>query len=557
MTNFDPQNEDLALAAAAALELERREREERWKTDPFSWFVDCATLIDPLASGEKVAPFPNFPYLKEMIGEIDSNNAVILWKSRRMIASWTAIAYAVRMCMLFKHIRCYFISRVEGDTDGEGSRELVWRARFVAEHIRNAQVPRINASKLHIEFLDTGSTITGVSCAPNVMRQVSANLVVADEFAFWDHPRDSYAALKPTLEARGKFIGISSAAEGFFKEVVQDLTEAAEGGEMRGGIISVPGKGVVINDSQRPDYEEGTESASHKLLNINANKVPGFAAWTNPINKFRIVAIHYTADPRKRTKEWKDREQEGMPYSLWLREYEMSFSLLSGMPVYMHEWQPSAMLVNGIKTERNRPIIVGLDFGYHNPAMVVAQFKHGLQLCVLRCFQGRQLRFEDFMHQALANLRSWFPSRHIDNPDDMLWCCDCSGDQEHSTGQPEVHILRRQFGIRPKFKKMLIPPTIDVVRGYMSRSYRGEPCFLVDNNPTNQLLIDGLNGGYAYPEGEVNELTRPEKDNTHDHLQDCLRYIAVNFGGHKAIVNHDALSRMASADILHMPTYVR
>jgi hypothetical protein len=519
--------------------------------------VDCATLIDPLAAGDKVAPFPNFPYLSELVGEIDTHNAIVLWKSRRMIASWTAIAYAVRMCMLYKHMRCYFISRTEGNTDGEGARELMWRAQFIATHIRNAPNPRIISSKLHTQFLDTDSSITGISCAPNAMRQVSANLVIGDEFAFWEDPRSSYAALKPTLEARGKFIGISSAAEGFFKEIVQDATDSESGGEMRGGIVSIPGRGVVVNTSQVFDYNEGGAAPGERLLSINTGKVQGFTAWTNPINKFRIVAMHYTADPRKRTPEWKAREQEGMPHSLWLREYEMQFSLMAGSPVYLHEWRPQTMLLNGIKTERSRPILVSLDFGYHNPAMVVGQIKNGLQLCVLRCFQGRQLRFEDFMNQALSSLKSWFPTRNLDDPNEVQWCCDCAGDQEHSTGFPEVHILRRSFGIRPKFKKMLIPPTIDIVRGYMSRSYRGEPCFLVDNNPTNALLIDGLNGGYAYPEGEVNETTRPDKDNVHDHLQDALRYLAVNFGGHRATLNHAALDRAAVADIIQAPTYVR
>ena len=545
--NHTMQMEDLRLAAEAALRLEKLDRETKWRSDPFSWFVDCASLIDPLAQGEKIAPFPDFPYLKSLISEIHDHNAVILWKSRRMIASWSAIAYAVWMCIHFKHVRCYLISRKEGATDAEGSRELVWRAQFIATHLRNTQAPKLFATKLHLDFLETGSSITGISCEPNAMRQVSANLVVADEFAFWDHPREAYAALKPTLEARGKFIGISSSAEGFFKDVVTDAVEMeVGGGEQRGGITSVPGRGVCI--------PKGGDS---RFLNANTPDIPGFCAWTNPINKFRIVAMHYTADPRKREPAWKAREQEGMPLSLWLQEYEMQFGIRSGMPVYIHEWRPSTMLIDGIKTERQRPILVSLDFGYHNPALVVGQLRYGLQLCILRAFQGKQLRFEDFMHQALGNLRSWFPGRTPENPDDMLWCCDAAGDQEHSTGEAEVRILRRVFGLRPKFKKVLIPPTIDIVRGYMSRTYRGEPCFLVDNNPSTALLIEGFNGGYAYPEGEVHEQTTPDKDNTYDHLQDCVRYMAVNFGGARATINRSALDSAAVSDILVTPTYVR
>ena len=472
-----------------------------------------------------------------------------------MIASWTAIAWAVRLCCLYPNMRCFMIAKKEGDSDGEGVRELVWRSKWIVENMRGGVKPVIIGGKLHVEFPETGSTITGVSSDPNVMRQVAANFVLGDEFAFWDKPRDSYASLKPTLEARGKFVGLSSSAEGFFKQIVRDEIEEG-GGPSRGGILSIPGRGVILRPQGTIHVEENAPALIKSAAPIQTDAIPGFAAWTNPINKFRIIAMHYTADPRKRSPEWKAREQEGVPLSIWLREYEMQFDVASGRPVYLHEWRPQTMLVPGLKTERTRPIIVGLDFGYHHPAMVAAQMRYGQQFCVLRTLQGKQVRFEDFMAEVLSSLKEWFPNRHISDPSDFIWCCDASGEQEHATGAPEIKILRRVYGLRPKYKKVKIPPTIDIVRGFMSRTYRGEPCFLIDDNSTNTLVIDGLNGGYAYPPNEVNELTVPVKDNIHDHVQDILRYIAVNFGGApQREQNRAAFSAISKVDIIERPTY--
>ena len=60
---------------------------------------------------------------------------------------------------------------------------------------------------------------------------------------------------------------------------------------------------------------------------------PGLTAWTNPGNGFRILKLHYSADPAKRAPEWKQRAMQGMPTRGWLREYELSFEAPLGQAV--------------------------------------------------------------------------------------------------------------------------------------------------------------------------------------------------------------------------------
>jgi hypothetical protein len=54
------------------------------------------------------------------------------------------------------------------------------------------------------------------------MRQLSATAIFADEFAFWEHARQTYTAARPTIEGTGRFTGVSSAHPGFFKDLVFD-----------------------------------------------------------------------------------------------------------------------------------------------------------------------------------------------------------------------------------------------------------------------------------------------------------------------------------------------
>lgn len=529
--------ESLRLQAKAALQLQKVTRAERWREKPWTWYAERAMLLDPLAeSGNQVAPYPDFPYLEALVNEVEANRRTILWKSRRVIGSWTGILKAVRMCETERYQRCFFIAKKEGESDGEGCRELVWRAAWAAQHLRNGPPPRIDAGKLHIYFPDTESSITGVTSDPNVMRQVSANYVMGDELAFWPQPKQSLAALLPTLEQRGTFLGLSSSADGFFKALV---TGAVEDSDIPPDpwATALIGKGVILPEHLRdPAWAD----------------IPGFAAWTN--RNGRIVAIHYTADPRKRSDEWKQRESAGTPYSIWLQEYEMQFGLRAGRPVFLHEWDPARMLVSRLPIERNRPVWVSFDFGYHNPAMVCGQMRYGKQLCVLRAHQGHHIKFEDFLEQCLTLLQEWFPLRSVSNEGDFIFCCDRAGKSETSTGIPEVQILK-EFGIKPKLQYSKIPPTIDKLRDFMAGTFRGWPNFMVENNASTALIVNALNGGYYYPEGgSPDKKDIPEKDDIHDHQMDCLRYAALNFGVKRH--NRADVRRAAVADILEPNVYV-
>lgn len=102
-------------------------------------------------------------------------------------------------------------------------------------------------------------------------------------------------------------------------------------------------------------------------------EIPWIKVWTNPNNKFRVLAIHYSADPSKNpaTKEWKiwyDEERKGMPKAKWNKEYEIDFSSKSGQLVFGSEYCDFNPAIHFIDSKSVKwELLFSLDFGQSNP----------------------------------------------------------------------------------------------------------------------------------------------------------------------------------------------
>jgi len=291
---------------------------ERFATNPWRFFVERVRLLDPLAPpGTQVAGYPDFVYTRALIHEIDTALALIVWKARRMIVSWSVCAYFAWRAAHLPNQRLYRVTRVEGDNDGEGARELVARTAWLVGNLR-AEDPegrpyppiRFDASKLQIGFPSTGSTITGMGGnEPNKLRQVAANAVFCDEFPFWEKPEESYRALRPVLEGRGQVIIASSTAGGYFKQLVYDESDSW---------IS----GLTTATDTKP--ATATDAVQY---------CPGMEAWTNRGNGFRVIGLDYWADPRKQQgTPWETQERKGRTKRDWTRRCYASSTSAPGRP---------------------------------------------------------------------------------------------------------------------------------------------------------------------------------------------------------------------------------
>jgi len=245
----------------------------------------------------------------------------------------------------------------------------------------------------------------------------------------------------------------------------------------------------------------------------------GLKAWTNPVNQFRVLRLHRTADPHKRTQQWVDQTRAGLSTSDWLREYELIWEALDGRPVYADEWGPE---FHSSRTPLgwNPALVVcrGWDFGLY-PACVFTQlFPHG-RLMVLREAVGVDIDTERFAYEVNRLSGEWFPNGTF------VEFVDPSGKNRAGTdGRSYTNILTK----KPLRAKRIILGAINIVArrtavvDFLKDNVRGSPCMLVD--PSCETLLKGFNGGYMYAYNNGTLKTKPEK-NIFSHIHDALQYV--------------------------------
>ena len=107
-------------------------------------------------------------------------------------------------------------------------------------------------------------------------------------------------------------------------------------------------------------------------------KITGLTHYMNKNNGFCAIKLHYTADPAKRTDEWKRKARFGMDAKAWLTEMEMSWQTYAGEPVYGTEFARDVhILSEEFQPDPEYPqLLRGWDFG-GNHSCIVAQYLRG------------------------------------------------------------------------------------------------------------------------------------------------------------------------------------
>jgi hypothetical protein len=272
-----------------------------------------------------------------------------------------------------------------------------------------------------------------------------------------------------------------------------------------------------------PDSPEALEAITEELPEGVEVEEPwhGLKAWLNPINGFRVVRLHYSADPVKRTDEWRERERKayGIKGSEWNREYELMWESLEGRPVYADYWDASFHVSRQpLGWNPKYPVCRGWDFGL-NGACVFAQLFPHARLLILREAVSEDIGFERFVEEVARLSLDWFPGARF------IEFIDPTG--RNRFGSNEWTYSRILAG-RPIGARRIIPgenapaKRIQCVTDFLNSNVKGLPSYLVD--PSCETLIKGYNGGYfyAYKRGTLKDA--PEK-NFFSHVHDANQYL--------------------------------
>ncbi|MDE1766558.1 MAG: hypothetical protein KGI27_09870 [Thaumarchaeota archaeon] len=170
----------------------------------------------------------------------------------------------------------------------------------------------------------------------------------------------------------------------------------------------------------------------------------GLRIVTNDKNGFTICTLHYTADPRKRSPEWRDAARKGLKQAEFEQEYEIIYDAYMGQKVFPEiKSRRSEIIVREGPYEFNAwpkhlPMWGGFDYGKNNPSSFhVYTIVDGVTYALWELYEPCRNIF-DFV-SALKSCPYWDQIRYIAHDPDI----DNFKERDMKTGG--VTTVKRQF----------------------------------------------------------------------------------------------------------------
>lgn len=184
---------------------EQRQTTRQCEEDPW-FFIShyCKTLDE---HDKKIKPFPDYPYLKELVELFWVEPALFIEKSRKMLVSWLVCAFCLWDVRFNANTLIFFQAQKEIDAN-----TLLERSAFIYEHLPEfLKRPDYTLSYCHLKFPGQYSHIWAIPHGPDILRMHTASRIVEDEWAFQERASETYQALKPTLDGGGQLLAITTA----------------------------------------------------------------------------------------------------------------------------------------------------------------------------------------------------------------------------------------------------------------------------------------------------------------------------------------------------------
>ena len=263
----------------------------------------------------------------------------------------------------------------------------------------------------------------------------------------------------------------------------------------------------------------------------------GISEWRNPRNAFFVCKLHYTADPSKRSGEWRKKTSEGLSLRAWQREYEISWTSPEGEPV-VPEFDAN-FHVRDTAITRDSKLLRFWDFGAVSPVVLFGQLSPYGQVLIHR----ELCPFNTPLDQLLPTVKAI--SLDLVTRTDYFDAGDPEVDSVGSLGS--IADLLQRAGITMHTNRPGKEVSYATIRDkFLKRVYvprlGHEPAVII--SPRCPNLIEALSGGFhlsAHPPYRAVK-AHPMKD-----LVDALRYGFDNLdsaGAERDVV----LKKLASGD---------
>jgi hypothetical protein len=475
---------------SSAVELSPFERYVYYKNNPWAFLTECCFTKDQVDSKDPIKLIPNRDYGRFYANLFNRYPLLLVPKTRRMTMSWYTIALFVHDTIFNQARFNAFVSKKEDD-----SHDLIMRAKFIFDHIPADKIPRELLPKCEfkfnvLSFPDIDSKIQGFPQGADQLRQFTFSGIFGDESAFWDQAKDFYSATFPTIEGGGRMVLVSSPAPGFFKKLVFDALDEV---------------GDVDTSYFQPDYKQPMQ---------------GVRVWKNKKNKFLVLELHYTADPKKRHAGFKESIKNSMPLQEYLREYELHWDTFAGQPVYP-EFSKLHILTEEPRPVHGLPLMIAFDFGL-TPAATVCQYSEDV-LTFFKEYVEINMGAERFVDRVVADLRMRFP-QWSDMKKDFFCTIDPAGLGRADTDERScAQIVAKYFTVHPG--PIAWEERRHAVVHFLKKMTAEGPAFQVYSKEC-PITVKGFEGGYRFADKSIEvepSKVRPIKD-AFSHPHDTVQY---------------------------------
>jgi hypothetical protein len=154
-----------------------------------------------------IAPFHLWPGQRTALTTMEQERLIVFLKARQLGISWLVCGFALWLGTSFagQPILVYSQGQIEAN-------ELIRRTSFLYEqHQLRDQLPMLTRDNTGLLEWENGSRMLSLAATRKAGRSFTAALAILDEWAFMAWPRETLAAVKPTIDAGGKLAIISSA----------------------------------------------------------------------------------------------------------------------------------------------------------------------------------------------------------------------------------------------------------------------------------------------------------------------------------------------------------
>jgi len=152
-----------------------------------------------------IAPFKLWDGQRQALSVMEHARLAVFLKARQLGISWVVCGFALHQALSTPNqtILAYSQGQLEAN-------ELIRRVSFLYHH-HKADLPALATDNIGMLGWANGSRMLSLAATRKAGRSFTASIAILDEWAFMAWPRQTLAAVKPTIDAGGKLFIISSA----------------------------------------------------------------------------------------------------------------------------------------------------------------------------------------------------------------------------------------------------------------------------------------------------------------------------------------------------------